>query len=83
MRLASLSAFSESDFRDIVAVSDLTTRHETGFSPIPPGVPAAGGGLIWPISVITPALLFEDVTVRRPPGNIRKPPVARHPLASD
>ena len=81
IRLATLSAFSESDFRDIVAVSDTTTRHETGFSPIPPGVPAAGGGLIWPISVITPALLFEDVTVRRPPGNIRKPPVTPHPLA--
>lgn len=80
IRLASLSAFSESDFRDIVAVSDATSRHETGFSPVPPGVPAAGGG-IWPITVITPALLFEDVTVRRPPGNIRKPPVASHPLA--
>ncbi|MCE2459769.1 MAG: hypothetical protein J4F38_03200 [Pseudomonadales bacterium] len=83
MRLANLSAFSESDLRDIVAVSDTTTRHETGFSPIPPGVPAAGGGLIWPISVITPALLFEDVTVRRPPGNIRKPPVTPHPLAKE
>lgn len=83
IRLASLSAFSESDFRDIVAVSDATSRHETGFSPMPPGVPAAGGGLIWPISVITPALLFEDVTVRRPPGNLRKPPVTPHPLAKD
>ena len=83
IRLASLSAFSESDFRDIVAVSDATTRQETGFSPMPPGVPGAGGGLIWPISVITPALLFEDVTVRRPPGNIRKPPVAPHPLAKE
>ena len=83
IRLATVSAFSESDFRDIVAVSDTTTRHETGFSPVPPGVPAAGGGLIWPISVITPALLFEDVTVRRPPGNLRKPPVTPHPLAKE
>lgn len=83
IRTATLSAFSESDFRDIVAVSDATTRHETGFSPIPPGVPAAAGGLIWPISVITPALLFEDVTIRRPPGNIRKPPVTPHPLAKE
>ena len=83
IRMATLSAFSDADFRDIVAVSDSTTRHETGFSPIPPGVPAAGGGLIWPVSVITPALLFEDVTVRRPPGNIRKPPVTPHPLAKE
>ena len=80
--MASLSAFSESGFRDIVAVSAATTRHETGFSPIPPGVPAVGGGHIWLVSVITPALLFEDVTVRRPPGNIRKPPVTPHPLAT-
>ena len=78
IRMASLSAFAESDFRDIVAVSGATTRHETGFSPIPPGFRATGG--IWPITVITPALLFEDVTVRRPQGNIRKPPVAPHPL---
>ena len=82
LRMASLSAFSESDFRDIVAVSDTTTRHDTGYSPVPPGLPAASGGGIWPISVVTPALLFEDVTVRRPPGNIRKPPVTPHPLAS-
>ena len=82
IRMASLSAFSESDFRDIVAVSDTTTRHDTGYSPVPSGLPAASGGGIWPISVVTPALLFEDVTVRRPPGNIRKPPVTPHPLAS-
>lgn len=82
IRMASLSAFSGSDFRDIVAVSDTTTRHETGFSPVPPGAPSLGGG-IWPISVITPALLFEDVTIRRPPGNIRKPPVTPHPLAKE
>lgn len=83
IRMANLSAFSESDFRDIVAVSDATARHDTGFSPVPAGSPGAGGGLIWPISVITPALLFEDVTVRRPPGNIRKPPVTPHPLAKE
>ena len=80
IRTASVATFSESDFRDIVAVSDTTTRHEIGFSPAPLGVPASGA--IWPISVVTPALLFEDVTIRRPPGNIRKPPVTPHPLAN-
>ena len=83
IRLATLSTFSESDFRDIVAVSATTTRHETGFSPVSAGISGFGGGPIWPITVITPALLFEDVTVRRPPGNIRKPPVMPHPLASE
>lgn len=79
IRTASLSTFAASDFRNIVAVSDTATRHETGFSPTPAGVP--GAGPIWPISVVTPALLFEDVAIRRPPGNIRKPPVTPHPLA--
>ena len=84
LRTASLSTISETDFRDIVAVSAATTRHETGFSPASAaGVAGFGGGPVWPVSVITPALLFEDVTIRRPPGNIRKPPLAPHPLAKN
>lgn len=78
IRTATLSALAASDFRDIVAASDSTTRHATGFSPMPS---IRGGGSIRPITVVTPALLFEDVTVRRPPGDIRKPPVLPHPLA--
>ena len=78
VRTATLSALSVSDFRDIVAVSDSTTRHETGFSPMPT---IQGGGSVRPITVVTPALLFEDITVRRPPGAIRRPPLLPHPLA--
>ena len=77
--IAVLSTLSESDFRNIVNVSAATSRHDTGFSP------AAAGGLTgfgtWPVSVITPALLFEDVNVRRPRANIPTPPLTPHPLS--
>ena len=77
--IAVLSTLSESDFRNIVNVSEATSRHDTGFSP------AVDGGLTgfatWPVSVITPALLFEDVNVRRPRANIPTPPLTPHPLS--
>ena len=73
--IAALSTLSESDFRDIVNVSEATSRHDTGFSP------SADGGATWPVSVIAPALLFEDVSVRRPMTNIPTPPLTPHPLS--
>lgn len=82
IRIANLSSISEADFKDIVAVSESTTRHDTGFSPTGGvGIPGLGGGRISPISVITPSLLFEDLTVKRPAGSIPNPPVMPHPLA--
>ena len=73
--IAGLSNLSESDFRDIVNVSEATSRHDTGFSP------SIDGGATWPVSVIAPALLFEDLSVRRPMANIPKPPLTPHPLS--
>jgi hypothetical protein len=31
------------------------------------------------VSVVTPSLLFEDLTLKRPSGEIPTPPVAAHP----
>lgn len=77
--IAALSTLSESDFRNIVNVSEATSRHDMGFSP---SVDGGGTGFATrPISVITPALLFEDVTVRRPAANIPTPPLTPHPLS--
>ncbi len=73
--IAALSNLLESDFRDIVNVSEATSRHDTGFSP------SIDGGATWPVSVIAPALLFEDVSVRRPMANIPTPPLTPHPLS--
>ena len=77
--IAVLSTLSESDFRNIVDVSEGTSRHDTGFSPVADG--GVTGFATWPVSVITPALLFEDVTVGRPTANIPTPPLTPHPLS--
>lgn len=77
--IAALPTLSESDFRNIVDVSEATSRHDTGFSPSVDGR-AVGFGTS-PISVITPALLFEDVNVMRPMADIPTPPLTPHPLA--
>lgn len=77
--IAALSTLSESDFRNIVQVSAATSRHDTGFAPTVDG--GRPGFATRPVSVITPALLFEDVNVRRPMANIPTPPLTRHPLS--
>lgn len=81
---ALLPTFDEGQFKDVVAASAARTFYTTTVSPI--GGPfasafaaGAGGGNL--TTIATPSLLFEDVTVRRPPGNIPRPPVAPHPLA--
>lgn len=81
---AVLPTFAEAQFKDVIATSSARFRHDTI-------VVAAGGALFaGPIAggvtdalttIVTPDLLFEDVTVRRPPGNVPRPPVAAHPLA--
>ncbi len=76
--IAALSTLSESDFRNIVDVSATTSRHDTGFSLTAGGWTGSGTR---PISVIAPALLFEDVSVRRPTANIPTPPLTPHPLS--
>lgn len=77
--IAALPTLSESDFRNIVNVSETTSRHDTGFSPAIPG--GRTGAATRPISVVTPALLFEDVSVRRPTANVPTPPLTPHPLS--
>ena len=72
---------SDADFRDIVAASVERTVHS-----VPPrggGVPIFGAfvGPIPVASYVVPDLLFEDLTVRRPRGNIPRPPVVPHPSA--
>lgn len=81
---ALLPTFDEGQFKDVVAASAKRTFYATTVSPI--GGPfasafaaGAGGGSL--TTIATPSLLFEDVTVRRPPGNIPRPPVAPHPLS--
>ena len=77
-----LAGMRESDFRDIVAASQTTSVHTAPF--------LGGGGSAFGfagvsrrvlVSLVVPSLLFEDVTIKRPSGNIPRPPLVPHPLA--
>ena len=88
VREAVLTGLSEGSFRDIVAASEAVTNHTILFRPggsfFDPRRflnPASAFGTV--ASLVVPSLLFEDVAVRRPPGNIPLPPVVPHPSSGD
>lgn len=86
IRKGELVGLGDTTFKEIVAVSARTTEHTTH-------VPATKAWLrenlsvfygsrnvIAPVSVSTPDLLFEELTLRKPIGNVPRPPVAKHPF---
>lgn len=77
-----LAGMQESDFRDIVAASEASAVHTARFlagSGSALGFAAVRRPVV--VSLVVPSLLFEDVTIRRPSGNIPRPPLLPHPLA--
>ncbi len=86
IRQAVVTGISESSFRDIVAASGRSTNHtflhRAAAVPGPFGIvnPAWRFGAL--TTVVSPSLLFEDISVRRPPGNIPRPPVVPRPTSS-
>ena len=88
LREAVLPGLSESSFRAIVAASEASTnhtilfRHETPlFDPFGFMNPTHRYGTI--ASLVVPSLLFEDVSARRSPGNVPRPPVVPRPVSGD
>ena len=85
IRKAELSGISESDFKDIVAVSDTTTNYTLGFVPtaayslVVTTAQYGAAGTQPAMSIAVPDLLFEELTLRKPAGNVPLPPVATHP----
>ena len=84
VREAVLTGLSEGSFRDIVAASEAVTNHtilfrrsSSIFDPLRFLNPATAFGTV--ASLVVPSLLFEDVAVRRPPGNIPLPPAVPRP----
>ena len=85
IRKLELSAFSETDFRDIVAVSQSATNYSS--TPILPSsyTLRATSALYGStprdvvVSISIPDLLFEELTVRKPLGNVPRLPVLTHP----
>ncbi len=85
IRKVTLSGVSESSFRDIVAASDTAEVYDMEYRR-PDRMFAsffmmgAGGSMEAPLmSLVTPSLLFEDVTLKRPAEDIPRPPVTPPP----
>ncbi|MCY4142736.1 MAG: metallopeptidase TldD-related protein [Gammaproteobacteria bacterium] len=83
--------FVDSHFRDIVATSAETVHADVAISPFAnmnilslftEGISALHGGKEF-ISIITPALLFEDLSLRSAVGFKPNLPAVPHPLAQD
>lgn len=86
IRKARLAGFGIAAFRDIVAASDAISNH--AFESLPPNaytmlatraLYGASSGL-GTISIATPDLLFEELTLKRPAGHRPRPPIASHPF---
>ncbi len=87
---AELAGITDSLFKEVIAASESSTVYTVGPSGFGRGITVsfqiggfsfgglgAGGNVV---SVSVPDLLFEEVTLRKPSGNVRHPPVATHPF---
>ena len=86
IRKVELSTISDANFKEIIAASAASSGHTlplvlynsavlrvtSAFFGVSPAQSV--------VSVCTPDLLFEELTVRKPPGNVPRPPVAAHPF---
>lgn len=85
IRKSELVGLGDSTFKEIVAVSQRTTEHTTRHLSATRwlrenlSVFYGRRNFIAPVSVSTPDLLFEELTLRKPIGNVPRPPVAEHP----
>lgn len=80
IRNAAVTGINPAAFKDILAASATQNVYTAPFSGRT-GVGQVvfdGGTSI--VSFAVPSLLFEDVTVTKPRGDIAKPPVAKHPF---
>ena len=87
IRNAEFGGFAEAAFKDIVAVSEGATVYTTSYSASASrtfstlGMPSASTRPR--ISISTPDLLFEELTLRKPTANVPRPPVVARPAFGD
>lgn len=80
IRNATIAGLTVATFKEIVAVCDKPVVYTAPFS-----VRSANpftfnpGGTTPVVSFVVPSLLFDDVTVQKPSGEIPKPPFSKHP----
>ena len=83
IRKAVILGLSASGFREIAAASETLTPYHTNFR-LPMTSPFSSFAFMGPppvVSLVVPSLLFEDLALRRPPGDIPRPPLLAHPLS--
>lgn len=81
IRNAQFSDFAAAAFRDIIAVSRERTVHQAVFRAQGGSrFGRGGGGGARLVSWVVPDMLFEDLTLTRPRGEVRLPPVLKHPF---
>ena len=83
IRNAEISGVNSASFKEILAVSNQRIVYTEG-TPLRNNSPfnlnpSSGGRPL--ISYVVPSLLFEDVTIEKPSGEVPKPPIASSPLA--
>ncbi len=91
IRNVELTGITVSTFKDIVAASSAQTVYSAPFTARTAGVfqtvsfldmaQSEGGASV--ISVVTPSLLFDDISLRRPTGNVPKPPASSRPVSEE
>ena len=89
LRTVEFAGIADAVFKEIVAVSDSTTTYTFVYSPMSFSglatiISFGGGGfassLGQAVTVSVPDLLFEEISVRNPTGNVPHLPVAGHPF---
>ncbi len=83
LRGVEIASLSPEAFKDIVAASEGQTSYNAPFrspsSRLAYGATGMMGGTAI-VSVVTPSLLFEEVNLKKPSGDIPQAPVAKHPF---
>ncbi len=71
-----ITGYSDRTLRDVIAVSEELVHYDTVYG---------GGGGTWvtPMSIVSPSILIEELTVRKMRPISPKPPVIPHPIATE
>jgi predicted Zn-dependent protease len=83
IRNATVTGAGPAIFKDILAVSNTPTVYTETFTPPQRALPNFNTFFAAPtlVSFVVPSLLFEDLTIEQPSGEVPKPPVITNPLS--
>jgi hypothetical protein len=83
LRGVEIAGLGPEAFKDIVAASQAGTPYSAPFRPASSRLASMTTGMMGGdavVSLVTPSLLFEEVNLKKPSGDIPQPPAAKHPF---